>query len=305
MQTENRKAATTVVYAALAGNLAIAIAKFAAAAFTGSAALFSEGIHSVVDTGNELLLMYGLHRARIAPDRGHPFGYGRELYFWSFLVTLHIFVLGACAAIYEGWSHIREPRPLDRLPVVYAVIGVSMLFEGASWRIAWREFRRDMAGGDVFRAFRRSKDPSVFTVLVEDSAALIGLLLALLGTSAAHFLHRPALDGAASLAIGALLATTAILLARETKGLLIGESAYPRVQRGIEDIAAADPAVARVHEVVTIQLAPDQIIAALDVQFAPLLDAPAIAAGFARIESRVMRDYPEVQRLFVRPQPGR
>jgi len=218
-----------VIYAALAGNLCIAIAKFVAAGLSGSSAMLSEGVHSLVDTINELLLLYGLRRSEQKPDTVHPFGYGRELYFWSFIVALLVFAAGAGVSAYEGIQHIRNPEPATNHLISYTVLGISIAFEGTSWWIALREFRATKGTLGYFEAFRRSKDPTTFTVLLEDSAALLGLGFALIGLVAAQLLDMPILDGVASLCIAGVLAVTAFLLARETKGLLVGEPAHPSV----------------------------------------------------------------------------
>src|SRR6185437_9590918 len=222
-----------VVYTALAGNLMIAIAKFVAAAISGSSAMISEGVHSLVDTVNEVLLLYGLHRAGMPPDRTHPFGHGRELYFWSFIVALLVLSMGAGVSFYEGVMHIRHPEVIERPLINYLVLAVSFVFEGTSWSIALREFRKRKGKLGYFEAFRLSKDPTTFTVLLEDSAALLGLLVALAGLVGAQTLGQPALDGVASIGIACVLATSALLLARETKGLLIGETAHPAVSESI------------------------------------------------------------------------
>lgn len=232
-----------VVYAALAGNLLIAIAKFAAAAFSGSSAMLSEGVHSLVDTTNELLLLYGLHRAGMPPDRTHPFGHGRELYFWSFIVALLVLAMGAGVSFYEGIAHIRHPTVVEHPLLNYLVLAISFLFEGISWSVALHEFRARKGRLGYFEAFRLSKDPTTFTVLLEDSAALLGLLVALLALIGAQVFAMPVLDGVGSLGIAFILTLSATLLARETKGLLIGETAHPVVSDAIFAVAAGDEGV--------------------------------------------------------------
>ncbi|MGO4571275.1 cation diffusion facilitator family transporter [Microvirga sp. 2TAF3] len=297
-QTSSRK----VIYAALIGNLLIAITKFAAAAWTGSSAMLSEGVHSLVDTGNELLLLYGMYRAAKPPDRAHPLGHGRELYFWTFIVALLIFSLGAGVSFYEGIIHIRNPAPMESPAIAYAVLGLSFLFEGASWWVALKEFRKAKGPLGYFRAVRESKDPTTFTVLFEDSAALAGLAIALVGIAAAHFFDRPELDGIASLGIGAVLTVTALFLARETKGLLIGEAAHARLEKSILAIAQADPAVERANGVLTVHLAPNQVVAALSAEFSDDLRTPDIEACVTRIEAKVREAHPEITTLFIKPQ---
>ena len=291
-----------VVYAALAGNCAIAVAKFIAAAISGSSAMLSEGVHSLVDTVNELLLLYGLHRSEKKPDATHPFGYGRELYFWSFIVALLVFAAGAGVSAYEGIQHIRHPEPATNHLVSYIVLGVSILFEGGSWLVALREFRSTKGKLGYFEAFRRSKDPSTFTVLLEDTAALLGLGFAALGLLGAQLLDMPVLDGVASLGIAAVLAITAFLLARETKGLLVGEPAHPKVAQTILDLANADGDLRNANGVTTMQMGPNQVVAMLSAEFEDDRTTPQIEACIARIETAVKREYPELTALFIKPQ---
>ncbi|MGB3380338.1 MAG: cation diffusion facilitator family transporter [Rhodanobacter sp.] len=291
-----------VVYVALGGNLMIAIAKFVAAGLSGSSAMLSEGVHSLVDTVNEVLLLYGLHRAGMPPDRSHPFGYGRELYFWSFIVALLVLAAGAGVSFYEGVMHIREPEAIKRPWINYAVLGVSFLFEGTSWLVALREFRARKGKLGYFEAFRLSKDPSTFTVLLEDSAALLGLLIALTGVVGAQAFDEPALDGVASLGISGVLASFALLLARETKGLLIGEPAHPRVSGSILAIAAADPGVHAANGVLTVQMGPNQVVATLSAEFEDALTTPQIEACINRIEAQAKTIHPELLSLFIKPQ---
>ena len=296
------RATHTVVYVALASNLLVAIAKFVAAALSGSAAMLSEGVHSLVDTVNELLLLYGMHRADKPPDSIHPFGYGRELYFWSFIVALLVLAMGAGVSFYEGVLHIRQPEPVSHSLLNYAVLGVSMLFEGTSWSIALRKFRKRKGRMGYFEAFRKSKDPGTFTVLMEDTAALLGLLVALLGLLAAQLLQLAWLDGAASIGIALVLAVSATLLARETKGLLIGEPAHPVVRESIMAIANSDPAVRCANGVMTVQMGPNQVVAALSAEFEDSLTTPQIEACINRIEQQAKAAHPELTALFVKPQ---
>jgi len=291
-----------VVYAALAGNLAIAITKFIAAAITGSSAMLSEGVHSLVDTTNEVLLLYGMSRAKKDPDRSHPFGYGRELYFWAFIVALLVFALGAGVSIYEGVVHLLHPEAMVRPLVNYIVLAASMVFEGGSWLLALRDFRAHKGKLGYFQAFRRSKDPTTFTVLFEDSAALLGLLIALAGVAAAQWLQMPRLDGVASIAIGIVLAISSLLLARETKGLLIGESAHPQVRDAILRIAGDDEDVRFANGVLTVQMGPDQVVAALSAEFRDGLDSNRIEACVNRVEAAIKQAHPVVSVLFVKPQ---
>lgn len=291
-----------VVYAALAGNLAIAAIKFVAAAITGSSALFSEGVHSLVDSINELLLLYGLKRAARPADLEHPVGHGRELFFWSFIVALLVFALGAGVSFYEGIEHILDPRPLERPLVAYLVLAASFACEGASWAVALREFRAAKGDRGYVAAFRASKDPTTFTVLFEDSAALVGLVIAALGIAAAQLSGLPQFDGVASLGIGTQLAVASILLARETKQLLIGESARPHLRESIVRIAAADPDVRSANGVITMQMGPREVFAALSAEFEDHLDTTRLEECVNRIEAAIKQAHPEVIVLFVKPQ---
>jgi cation diffusion facilitator family transporter len=297
-----RSGSRKVIYAALAGNLLIAVTKFVAAAFTGSSAMLSEAVHSLVDTGNELLLLYGLHRASRPPDSAHPLGHGRELYFWSFIVALMVFALGAGVSLYQGISHVLSPVPIESPIVNYAVLAFSCVFEGSSWWVALREFRAAKGGLGYLEAVNVSKDPSTFTVLFEDSAALIGLLIAFAGIASATYFDRPQFDGVASIGIGLVLATVAIVLARRTKELLIGESTYPQVQASILRIAGAQPGIVTANGVVTVQLGANQVFAALSAEFDDRMRTPEIEACVNAIETKVKEAHPEVSTLFVKPQ---
>lgn len=291
-----------VVYVALAGNLAIAIAKFIAAAISGSSAMLSEGVHSLVDTINEVLLLYGMHRAGKPATPAHPLGHGRELYFWSFIVALLVFAMGAGVSLYEGIVHIRNPEPARNHALSYGVLAVSMLFEGISWWVALREFRARKGRLGYFEAFRQSKDPSTFTVLLEDSAAMLGLLIALAGLLSAQLLEMPELDGVASIGIALVLGVAAFLLARETKGLLIGEPAHPQVAASLLEIAAHDPDVRAANGVLTLQMGPDQVVAALSAEFEDSRTTPQIEACVRRIEQAARQRHPDLTTLFVKPQ---
>lgn len=291
-----------VVYAALAGNVAIAVSKFVAAGVTGSSAMLSEGVHSLVDSINEILLLYGMHRAARPPDLVHPFGHGRELYFWCFVVALLVLSLGAGVSLLEGIRHLRAPELLGNPLVNYIVLGVSVLFEGTSWSLSLREVRATKGSMGYFEAFRQSKDPTTFTVLLEDSAALLGLLIAFAGVLGSHALHLPWLDGAASIGIALVLAVSASLLARESKGLLIGEPAQQRVRDSLLAIAAADPGVRHVNGVLTVQMGPHQVVAALSAEFEDALTTPQIEDCINRIEQAAKRKHADVTTLFIKPQ---
>jgi cation diffusion facilitator family transporter len=290
------------VLAALAGNLLVALTKSGAALWTGSSAMFSEAVHSFVDTGNELLLLYGMHRSHNPPDREHPIGYGRELYFWSFIVALLVFAVGAGVSVVQGIAHLLSPEPIANAVVSYVVLCLSALFEGGSFLVSRRQFRAAHGGQGLLEAVRRSKDPPSFMVLLEDGAALIGLALAFLGTWGAAELGYLWMDGAASVLIGLLLALVAAVLARESKSLLIGERADRRLNDSILRLVAADPRVERAHGLFTVQLAPDQVVVALSVQFCRDLTAPAIEAAVQDLERQVCGAHAEVVTLQVKPQ---
>ncbi|NMM38158.1 MAG: cation transporter [Glaciimonas sp.] len=300
MQT--RSATKKVVYAALAGNFAIALIKFVAAAITGSSAMLSEAVHSLVDTVNELLLLYGMKRAAKGPDDSHPFGYGRELYFWSFIVTLLVFALGAGVSLYEGVVHLRNPEAMTNPLINYLVLGVSIICEGASWWVALKAFRATKGKQGYFDAFRASKDPGVFIVLFEDGAALLGLLVATLGITGALILDMPELDGIASIGISIVLAASSILLARETKALLIGEAAQPHVRESIMRIASNDTDIRCVNGVLTVQMGPNQVLAALSAEFCDDLNTTQIEHCIGRIEAAIIDAHLDVTTLFVKPQ---
>ena len=295
-------AARVSIYAALASNLAIAATKFGAASVTGSSAMLSEGVHSLVDTTNQLLLLYGLKRAARPADTSHPFGHGRELYFWSFMVALQVLVVGAAVACYEGVVHILHPEPMRSPLVNYAVLGASFVFEGVSWWLGLKAFRANQGAQNYVDAFRNSKDPTTFMVLLEDSAALLGLLIAASGIAAAHFFRAPWIDGVASIGIALVLLVSSLLLARETKALLIGEPAHAHVRNAILRIAGDDAEIRRVNGVLALQLGPHQVVAALSVQFQEALTATQIERCVDRVEKSICQGLPDVVTLFVKPQ---
>jgi cation diffusion facilitator family transporter len=294
----------TAVIAALIGNLLIAVTKGIAAAVSGSSAMLSESVHSVVDSGNEVLLLYGQHRAGKPPDRTHPLGYGREIYFWSFVVALLIFALGAGVSIYEGIKHISRPEPMSDPLVNYAVYATSAVFEGISWWFGWSAFKRVRGNRTIFAAVEASKDPPSFMVLFEDSAALIGLLIAAIATALSLHFRAPWIDGAGSVLIGIVLAGVAVLLARESKALLIGEPARPELSKAIRDIADREPGVIGVEGILTSQLAPNQVIANVGLQFEDDLRTPDIERVIGHLETELRKIHPDLFRVFVRPHPN-
>lgn len=291
-----------VVWAALAGNLLVTVAKFVAAAVTGSAAMLSEAVHSLVDTINELLLLYGIARSERPADRQHPLGSARELYFWSFVVALLIFALGAGVSAYQGIHRLKDPQPIENPLVIYLVLGASMLFEGGSLFIGMRAFRSSKRNLGWWEAFRQSKDPPAFIVVFEDSAAVLGLLAAAAGTTATIFTGDSRWDGIASLFIAAILASVAALLAQESKALLIGERADQSVSDSIIRIAAGVPGVCNANSIVTVQLSPKNVIATLSLDFFDYMRAPDIERAVVDLEKQIRSAHPEVSALFVKPQ---
>ena len=294
-----------VVYAALAGNLLIAVTKFGASAFTGSSAMLSEAVHSLVDTGNQGLILYGMKRASTPPDEKHPFGYGKELYFWTFLVAIIIFAVGAGVSIYEGIEKIHQPQIVTDAWVNYLVLGVSIALESVAWGIAYKTFRRLNPDTGILTAVRRSKDPVLFTVLFEDTAAMLGLFVAFAGISLGQVLEMPVLDGVASVGIGLILAVTAVFLAYECKGLLVGEGAAPEVIAGVREIVAAEKGVLSVNELLTMHLGPEDILLNISIDFTEDLDADGVEAAISRLEARIKSQYPEITRVFIEAQSWR
>lgn len=294
--------ANIVIYAALAANLGIAAAKFVAAAITASSSMLTEGVHSLVDTGNQGLLLYGQYRAKRVPDRDHPFGYGRELYFWAFIVAILIFGLGAGVSIYEGWRHIAAPEPLRDPLVNYVVLAIAFALEGTSWRVAMRAFAASKGEHGWWRAIKESKDPSGFIVLFEDSAALAGLVVAAAGVWASHYWGDPRIDGWASIAIGVILAGVAMLLARESKGLLIGERANLDMVARIRALLEAEPCITHVNHVRTIHTAPDRIFVAISADFADTLPMGAAETLIERLEQRLKAQEPKLSSIYIRPE---
>jgi len=291
-----------VLYGALAANVGIAIAKFIAAGISGSSSMLTEGVHSLVDSGNQILLLYGQSKARRAPDAAHPFGYGRELYFWSFVVAILIFAVGAGVSIYEGWKHWREPEPLADPMLNYIVLVIAFALEGTSWFIAMREFAAAKGETGWWRAIRESKDPPGFMVLFEDSAALAGLVIAAVGVWASHAYADPRIDGLASIAIGVILALVAVLLARESKGLLIGERADPAVVATVRAVVERQRGVTAVNHVRTIHTAPDSIFVAISADFDDSLTMGQGERMIEAIEDQLRVAEPRLSSIYIRPE---
>ena len=301
MAAESKK----VIVAALVGNLMVAVTKFVATALTGSSAMFSEAIHSVVDTGNQALMLYGLKRAKLPADRRFPFGHGKEIYFWSFVVAIMIFGVGAGLSVYEGIHSLSNPTELQNPLVNYIVLAFAIAFEGVAWIFAWKAFSRQRGKRGLFEAVRKGKDPTLFVVLFEDSAAITGLLVALLGIALTDVTGNPVYDSIASLLIGLILAVTAIWLAYETKGLLIGESADPEVIKGIEKKVMSYREVRHINDILTMHMGPEYVLVNLSVEFQDSADADDIEDTVAQIDRSIKKNFPDVKRVFIEAEEQR
>ncbi|HEY3695631.1 cation diffusion facilitator family transporter [Phenylobacterium sp.] len=294
---------TRVVLTALAGNLAIAAAKFTAFAFTRSTAMLTEAIHSLVDSGNQALLLVGQKRASRPSDESHPFGYGMEVYFWAFVVALMIFLVGGALSIWQGVERLRAPAPIERPWLSLGVIAVSAVFEASSFAVAYRAFRKVVRGRDVrlWRFLKISKDPSLFATLMEDGAAVTGLAIAGVGVMAASWGRMAWADGAASILIGLLLTAIAIFLANETRSLIAGEAAAPDVVARAKAAAAEDPRVEAVVEVASLHLGPQAILVAVTVDFRDGLSGDELHDAAEALTERLLKIDPRVCRVFLRP----
>ena len=288
------------VYGAMGANFIIAVTKFAAGFITGSSAMLSEGIHSSVDTGNQLLLLLGLRQSAKPADEHHPFGHGPDLYFWSLIVAMLLFGLGGGMSIYEGITHLQHPSELSDPTWNYVVLAISAVVEAVAFGIALRELlRRRRPQESFWQALRSSKDPTVYTVLAEDAAALSGIVIAAVGVYLAHRLQNPVFDGAASIVIGLVLATVAVFLAYESRSLLVGESAYPEVVQGIHRLAEKDEGVRQVRRPWTMHLGPRELLLAMEIDFSPDLSAADVTAAVDRLESQIRQNYPQVKHIFI------
>jgi len=288
-----------VIYAALAGNSLIALTKFVAASMTGSSAMSSEGIHSLVDTGNQLLLLHGLRRARQPADENFPFGHGKEIYFWSFVVAILIFAVGAGVSIYQGVQHILRPAELVNPLINYVVLSLAVLFEAGAWWFAFTAFGKAKGRQGYFQAVRTGKDPTLFVVLFEDSAALLGLVVAFAGVGMTQLTGNGLYDGMASVVIGTILGGAALWLAYETKGLLIGEGARPEVVAGIKRIAASLDIVVRVNEVLTMHMGPEYVLVTLSLEFEDTVAIEQLEYAIEGLDRRIREEFPDVKKVFV------
>jgi cation diffusion facilitator family transporter len=287
------------VYAAMIGNFLIAVIKFVASGFTGSSAMLSEGIHSLVDTGNQGLLLLGLHRSKRPADDLHPFGYGKEIYFWTVIVAVVLFAFGGGMSIYEGITHLLHPQPLADVMWSYSVLGIAFVTEAVAWTIALRELMHEHENKSLWAAFRSSKDPAVIVVVAEDTAALLGLCVAFLGVFLGHRFANPAFDGSASIVIGLILAVTAVVLLREGKALVLGESADQPMLRGISELVAEEEAVLEARGPLTMHFGPREVLLAMDLRFQEQLEASAVVRAVDRIEASIREQYPEITRIYI------
>ncbi len=288
-----------VIYAALIGNGLIAITKFIASVITGSSAMLSEGIHSTVDTGNQLLLLLGLKRAKKPADKDFPFGHGKEIYFWSFVVAIMIFAVGAGISVYEGIHSLMDPHPIESPFVNYSVLGLAMIFEAFAWYFAWKEFRNIKGERGYYEAVRKEKNPTTFVVLFEDTAAMLGLIVAFVGIAIGQWTGLHMFDGIASIVIGIILGITAAWLAYETKGLLIGESADQQITKGIHKILSTNNAIVTVNEALTLHMGPNYILVTISVDFKDSLETSIIENDISQLTSKIKEQYPRVKRVFI------
>lgn len=288
------------LYGGIAANVAIAVSKFVAAYVTGSSAMLSEGIHSLVDTGNGGLLLYGMSRSQRPADAQHPFGHGKELYFWALIVAVLIFAIGGGMSFYEGIKHLEHPEPLEDAKWNYIVLGISILFEGAALVLALRALLEKQAAGTSFwNTLRTSRDPAVFASVLENAAAVAGLLIALLGVYFGHLLNNPLFDGGASIIIGLLLMGVAVLLVSRTKALLVGEGVNDETTRQVQELTRQVPGVTTVRPPLTMYLSPDDVMLALDVDFDDQLTATQVEAAVVAVQDRIRAQYPEFKRIFI------
>jgi cation diffusion facilitator family transporter len=289
----------TAVVAAIVGNLIIATGKFVAATITGSSAMIAEGIHSLVDTGNGALLLLGIKQSTRPADEDHPFGHGKAQYFWSLIVAMSIFGIGGGMSVYEGITHIQHPSPLENPAWNYAVLAFAFVIEAISFRVALREFNKARKGVRPLEFVRRSKDPSLYTVVFEDFAALLGLVVAFLGVFLGHLLENPYFDGAASIAIGLILMGVAWLLAAETRGLLLGEGADPALKRRLIEIIESDETVERVTDLLTMYMGPHDLLVNVGVEFRRGINAETVHRAIHRIEGQLQAEHPEIRRVYI------
>ena len=289
----------TVIYAALIGNGLISVTKFVAAGITGSAAMMAEGIHSLVDTGNQGLLLFGLWKAKKPADKLHPLGHGKEVYFWSFVVAILIFALGAGISLYEGWHRTMHPKPVENPMVNFVVLGLAICFESVAWWLAWKEFRKFQGRRSLNAAVKAAKDPTTFIVLFEDTAAMLGLVVAGIGLGISAAFDLPIFDGIATLCIGAILTMTAIWMAIRVKSLLIGEAADEEVIDDVRRRAAELEAVLKVNEVITLHMGPNFILVNVSVDFRDDAQAGDMEQAIEKLTREIRDAHDDVKRVFI------
>lgn len=289
------------VYSALIANFLIAITKFIAAGVTGSSAMISEGIHSLVDTGNEILLLVGIHKSKKPPDESRPFGYGRELYFWAFIVSVLIFAVGGGISFYEGITHLQHPHLIENPLWNYIVLGIAIIFDGISFIIALREFNRQRGTTPFWKQVRKSKDPTTFVVLFEDAADVLGLMVAFLGVYLGHALQNPLFDAIASMVIGAILTFIAWVLARESRSLLMGETLQEATLNKIMDLCKSAGIVLEVERPLSIYLGPDEVVLILGATFKPEVETRRLQSEIDELKKRIQETFPVIKRIFIEP----
>ena len=273
-----------------------------ASAITGSSAMLSEAVHSIVDTSNQGLLLWGMKRSSRPADEQHPFGYGMELYFWTFVVAILIFAIGAGVSLYEGFNRLNNPREINHIHINYIVLAVAMVFEGLAWSVAFKEFRKRKGNLGYFKAVQASKDPTVFTVLFEDSAAMLGLVAAFIGLVLTQWLGNPMFDAIASIVIGVILSCTAMLLAYESKGLLIGEAASGEVVSGIRSILSKESEILSINEILTMHMGPEDVLLNISLDFHDNITAGEVERTITQLEIEIKAKYPEMARIFIEAQ---
>lgn len=287
------------IYGAIMANSAIAVSKFVAAFFTGSSAMLSEGIHSLVDTGNGILLLHGIRLSKTPPDANHPFGYGKEVFFWSFVVAILIFALGGGIALYEGIRHILHPRELENVHWNYVVLSLAMVFEGSALFVAMKHFNISRRGRPLMRALTESKDSSTVAIVIEDTAALLGLIIALLSVLLGQLTGWPYFDGIGSVLIGLLLISVSFFFAIECKGLLVGEGLLPENVAKIHQVLDDDPLVNTYRPPLSLYFGPSEVLVNLDVQFVDGLSAAEVESAVDRIEAEIYKALPKVNRIYI------
>lgn len=293
------KGSKIAIYGAIVANLAIAVSKFIAASITGSSAMLSEGIHSIVDSSNGMLLLYGIKRSKQPADKKHPFGYGKEIYFWSFVVALLIFALGGGIAIYEGIIHLQHLVEIENISINYIVLSAAILFEGSSLLIALKQFTGTFKLRGLLGKIRRSKDSAGFAVIIEDIGAIVGLIVALLGLLAGDLLDFAYADGLASIIIGLILCGMAVILATETKGLLLGESLNDEEIQKIEQILHKHPKILKYGLIKSIHFGPESVMLGLEVEFDDSMTIDEVEVETLLIEDEILECYSHIDKVYI------